>query len=295
MVEDAIQSDLIFDVGMNNGDDTAYYLRCGFKVIAIEADPTLCEHAASRFTDAISAGKLKILNVAISEQEGNRPFYICDIHSAWSSFDRAIASRNGAAHHAITVRACQFSELLEEHGLPFYLKIDIEGKDWLCVEALTGKQLPRYLSIEQSPTVIERLDRLRDLGFVGFKCIGQENFLPLQKPISNMERDYSHYLERIHRRDFFSRVLRKFGFRRKDLEKVREIQSKLRSVPGWQFPAGSSGAFGEDTRGRWLEFQEFKETILAANAAFAAGEPSLFWGSEPHSFWADFHMRSASP
>jgi hypothetical protein len=30
---------LIYDVGMNNGDDTAYYLRRGFRVVAIEPNP----------------------------------------------------------------------------------------------------------------------------------------------------------------------------------------------------------------------------------------------------------------
>ena len=29
--------DLIYDVGMNNGDDTAYYLHKGFRVVAVEA------------------------------------------------------------------------------------------------------------------------------------------------------------------------------------------------------------------------------------------------------------------
>lgn len=33
--------DLIFDIGANNGDDTAFYLKKGFRVVAIEADPAL--------------------------------------------------------------------------------------------------------------------------------------------------------------------------------------------------------------------------------------------------------------
>ena len=32
---------LIYDVGMHNGDDTAYYLRRGFRVVAIEPNPAL--------------------------------------------------------------------------------------------------------------------------------------------------------------------------------------------------------------------------------------------------------------
>ncbi|TIL80880.1 MAG: FkbM family methyltransferase, partial [Mesorhizobium sp.] len=44
-----MQADLVYDVGMNNGDDTAYYLHRGFRVVAIEADPDLCNGAVSRF------------------------------------------------------------------------------------------------------------------------------------------------------------------------------------------------------------------------------------------------------
>ena len=40
---------LVYDVGMNNGDDTAYYLHLGYRVVAIDADPTLIERAKLRF------------------------------------------------------------------------------------------------------------------------------------------------------------------------------------------------------------------------------------------------------
>lgn len=213
---------------MNNGDDTAYYLHSGFRVVAVEADPTLCASATTRFADAIRDGKLKILNVAISETAESLQFWICEKHSAWSSFDRSVASRDGAPHHAITVQGCKFADLLEEHGVPFFLKVDIEGNDWLCIEGLRGKELPRYLSIEQSARVLERLDVLRDLGFEGFKCIGQHHFLPLQTPISDEEREYGALVKKVSKRTLSSRVLRRLGFGEADRRKVAE----LREVPG---------------------------------------------------------------
>ncbi len=42
-------SNLIYDVGMNNGDDTAYYLEQGFRVVGIEANPDLAGHCRKRF------------------------------------------------------------------------------------------------------------------------------------------------------------------------------------------------------------------------------------------------------
>src|SRR5262245_50303064 len=78
---------------MNNGDDTAYYLRRGFRVVAIEADTCLAKCAAERFRTQISSGRLRILNIGIAAEEGELPFWICETHSEWSSFDRKIASR----------------------------------------------------------------------------------------------------------------------------------------------------------------------------------------------------------
>ena len=51
---------LIFDLGMNNGDDTSHYLHRGFNVVALEANPTLCESAQKRFRAAIDDGRLTI-------------------------------------------------------------------------------------------------------------------------------------------------------------------------------------------------------------------------------------------
>jgi FkbM family methyltransferase len=82
-------SKLIYDVGMNNGDDTAYYLWCGFRVIAIEANPELAADVAQRFAHEIDAGRLTILNVGITAAEGEFTFWICKTNSKFSSFRSA--------------------------------------------------------------------------------------------------------------------------------------------------------------------------------------------------------------
>ena len=35
--------DLIYDIGQHTGEDTAFYLGKGFRVVAVEANPTLAE------------------------------------------------------------------------------------------------------------------------------------------------------------------------------------------------------------------------------------------------------------
>ena len=47
-----IYEDLIYDVGLHIGQDTAFYLEKGFRVVAIEANPVLAHQVAVRFAHA---------------------------------------------------------------------------------------------------------------------------------------------------------------------------------------------------------------------------------------------------
>ena len=207
-------ADLIYDVGMNNGDDTAYYLRRGFRVVAIEAAPAPVQRAEERFRREIAAGRLTLLNVAIAETDGTRPFWICDAHSDWSSFDRAIAAREGVAHHPIAVTCRRFRSVLEEFGVPYYLKIDIEGSDHLCVDALTPDDTPKYLSLERGDGARTRLSRLAELGYTGFKCISQRHFIPLQRTASWEQAQYENLIRLRASRHPAARAFRRLAGRR---------------------------------------------------------------------------------
>src|ERR1700738_1912920 len=107
-------NDLIYDVGMNNGDDTAYYLHLGYRVVAIEANPGLVATAENRFRSEIATGRLVIRNVGIAQEEGEFPFWVCELHSEWCSFQRSIASRENAVHYAIPVPCIRFRSVIEE-------------------------------------------------------------------------------------------------------------------------------------------------------------------------------------
>jgi hypothetical protein len=79
--------DLIYDVGMNNADDSAYYPSLGFRTITIEANSELVEQAKLRFAREIASGRL----IGIADR-GELPFWICETNSRFSSFNRAYAS-----------------------------------------------------------------------------------------------------------------------------------------------------------------------------------------------------------
>ena len=99
---------LIYDVGMHNGDDTAYYLWRGFRVVAIEANPELVANAANRFRSEIEAGHVKILNVGIAAEEGELPFWVCQTDSRLSSFDRHVEATPSMKFAFLAENSAQF-------------------------------------------------------------------------------------------------------------------------------------------------------------------------------------------
>jgi FkbM family methyltransferase len=282
--------DLIYDVGMNNGDDTAYYLHRGYRVVAIDADPQACENARQRFQEELNRGRLTILNCGIATEAGNLDFWICESHPEWSSFDRRIASRDGAPHHQIQVACRTFDSILTEYGVPYYLKVDIEGHDLQCVEGLkTVDDRPKYLSIELGE-LDEPLQKLADLGYAAFKCISQFTFVPLQYPPTEMQRRAEFWHRLLTRRDFHLRAVRK-AVGPAGRRWIGARYMRTRRWNDWVFNPGSSGPFGEDTPGTWLTACQMREAYQHYRKLCDEGKPSIFWKDNEYSFWVDLHAR----
>jgi FkbM family methyltransferase len=168
----------IFDIGMYDGADTAYYLECGYHVIAVEANPELVEDAKLRFEGRIASGQLTCINAAISP--GGEPVELTlsgqDLGSS-SIFGERVARKRPIG--VITVPGVTLRQLFERYGVPEYLKVDIEGADRLCVLALTPDTRPTFLSFEAGDDVDELLSHAETIGFRRFKIVNQNSFREL--------------------------------------------------------------------------------------------------------------------
>lgn len=172
---------LIFDIGMYDGTDTAYYLESGFSVVAIEANPALATSARTRFSSHVDSGKLTIVNAALSERTGDileLSIPTSDLGST-SAIPEKLSTRSIAA--SFKIETIGLSDLFSRFGLPCFLKADIEGLDRHCVLPLTPESRPEFLSFEAGPDHPELIDHLEAIGFRRFRAINQCNFLPLQK------------------------------------------------------------------------------------------------------------------
>jgi FkbM family methyltransferase len=174
MVRYARDSRLIFDLGMNNGDDTDFYLSRGFDVVALDANPALCAKAAKRFETAVGEGRLKIMNAAIAEKDGEATFFVNLDNDHWSSLHIGWAGREESRCREITVPCVTLASLFREHGVPHYLKIDVEGADQAVLDQLRGSDLlPLYVSVEDCRFGFQFMETLAASGYDSFKLLDQ--------------------------------------------------------------------------------------------------------------------------
>ena len=145
---------------------------------------------SSKTGDFVRDGRLTIVNKAIAVRPGPVTFFVNNSLSEWGTINPTWRERNLTLYDAdsreITVEATTFELILREHGVPYYLKIDIEGADLLCVRALkSSSERPKFLSIESSTRtfdeVLEEFKALRALGYGRYKIVPQHK-IHLTKP-----------------------------------------------------------------------------------------------------------------
>ncbi|MFN4123581.1 MAG: FkbM family methyltransferase [Flavobacteriales bacterium] len=199
--------DLIFDVGLHKGEDTGYYLRKGFKVVAFEADPDLIKSCKQKFAKEISSGQLRIVEGAIVEniKAGDVVrFYKNNKNTVWGTVVQDWSERNvklGAQSEVIEVKAIDFAECLRLYGIPYYMKIDIEGMDTVCLKSLLHfDNKPDYISIESDKVSMDNIKaefQLFDaLGYNAFQIVNQGNITRQKEKRENGEGKFlGHYFE----------------------------------------------------------------------------------------------------
>jgi len=188
--------DLIYDVGMHKGEDAEFYLRKGFRVVAFEADPKLVRICRNRLRDSIARGSLTIVEGAILDSNdadaGQKKvrFYRNENASVWGTVCADWVERNarlGTSASSIEVDVVDFAGVIQEHGMPRFMKIDIEGCDMICIHALKRfRERPDYVSIESDKTgfrnIKREIDALVDLGYDCFQAVEQSAIPRIQSP-----------------------------------------------------------------------------------------------------------------
>jgi FkbM family methyltransferase len=172
---------LIFDIGMHKGEDADFYLKKGFRVIGVEANPVLSDYCAKRFENECQSGQMIVVSKAIAEHSGSVDFYVNKRVSVWGTADRDWMLRNqrlGADSDVIQAPSVRMDYLLGKYGIPYYMKVDIEGLDHFCISTLASQvDHPSWVSVEAHAwsyaETLKLLTLLSAAGYNKFKIVSQ--------------------------------------------------------------------------------------------------------------------------
>jgi len=151
------KGDLIFDIGANEGYKTDIFLRLGARVVAVDPDHLNQERLRRKFLMFRRVpAPVRIVGEAVSASSGVLRMWVDEPGSAkntlsakWVDTLRTDNGRFGKSLNFTTakeVSTTTLEALIQTHGQPFYIKIDVEGHE---PDVLRGLRQPvRYLSFE---------------------------------------------------------------------------------------------------------------------------------------------------
>ncbi len=171
------RGDLVFDVGSHVGDRIASFRRLGARVVAVEPQP-----AFARLLGLIYGRSRDVViePVAVGRETGSTRIMINPDNPTVStaSQDFVSAARDAPGWEtqrwtrSLVVPVTTLDALIARHGVPVFIKIDVEGFE---AEALQGLSQPvKALSFEfttiQRPIALACIDRCVALGLSRFNA-----------------------------------------------------------------------------------------------------------------------------
>lgn len=216
-----LKKKLIIDVGMHIGRDTEFYLLKGFDVIAIEASPDLVKKAQIKFSKYLETGQLRILNLAIAEKKGKVKLFSNIDKDDWSSLnnDWNIPISFGKRRNikVFNIESTTLDAVINEYGMPYFVKIDIEGSDLDALLSLKNlSEVPKFISVELITSnnltnfkgnYMDILCTLRALGYTKFQIVDQSLNNSTHAPYPSKEGKYVDYVFDGHTSGLFGKEL----------------------------------------------------------------------------------------
>lgn len=178
------KGDLVFDIGANVGDRTSIFRAMGARVISIEPHPACVADLRGRFADDDG---IVIVDCAISNHEGPAALISGDtlaISSISEEWIEAVRKTDRFPGHEwnkrYRIETTTLDKVIEQHGLPAFIKIDVEG--WEAAVILGLSTPVKALSFEFIPECLESahqcVEKLQSLGEYRF-CYSLKESLKL--------------------------------------------------------------------------------------------------------------------
>lgn len=170
--------DLCFDVGAHLGSRTDALAAIGCRVVAVEPHPYLAAKLRRRFA---GTRDVRVCELAVSDRAGEATLHyspryltVSSLDSGWTESLQRVRPHNIRFSEQVVVATATLANLIDEHGVPRYCKLDIEGTDLAVLRSLS--QPIAIVSFEHLPPLladtiaaVEALSNLADYRFNFFR------------------------------------------------------------------------------------------------------------------------------
>jgi FkbM family methyltransferase len=164
--------DLVFDVGAHVGDRTAHLLELGARVIAVEPQASCVQALRERIGD-----RAVIVPMGLADEMGRRSMAIATTTTVSTMEPDWVSSTTESRRFPSTtwdstveVEVSTLDALIQEHGVPAFVKVDVEGFE---PQVLAGLSRPvgavSFEFVNERPEATEAcVRRLGELGLSEF-------------------------------------------------------------------------------------------------------------------------------
>lgn len=164
--------DLVFDVGANYGSKAEVFLKLGARVVLVEPDRRSCRILRQRF---VRWQNVTLEERAVAERPGTLVLHCAEPGSAYNTLSekwRDVSHGNGGDSYPVEVTT--LDDLITKHGLPEFLKIDVEGYEREALRGLSSAvraisfeaNLPEFR--DETIECLQKLEMLDDSYRFGF-------------------------------------------------------------------------------------------------------------------------------
>lgn len=231
---------VIYDVGANNGDDIPYYLMKGDVVIAVEANPVLCDLIKNKFAVEIQNRRVFVECCVITDKSNleNVNFYLHKSNHVLSRFTPP-DSDESKDFDVVKLPSRSIMEVIAQYGMPYYIKLDVEFYEVSLLKTLFANNIrPPFISAEsQTWEVFDTL--IVDGHYKLFKLVDGSSVS-------------ARYKNRLIKNDI------------------------VNSDEEYSFPYHSAGPFGNDVDGDWMTSDELKNILLVENVGWKDIHAAIF-------------------
>ena len=127
---------LVFDIGANLGKSADILRGVSDKIICFEANPQLVGRLRTKFNNS----NIVVDNRGLSDKSGKQKFNICTQHTISTFSDDWIKHSRFSEYtwdETVEIETTTLDAIIDQYGIPDYVKIDIEGYEYEVLTAFT--------------------------------------------------------------------------------------------------------------------------------------------------------------